>query len=575
MKLNSDFTQIICQGCQRRVAFDLSDCPWCGASLAYGQPVSSKKEAGISQGASLLNEETQAETADFSPFPRLNFAQPQLSLSSLQQSGWPLAETTYLTLGGGLGSFTWVDHLVIHGVNPEQITAIGLEAKPYARCRRLCRNSQIPAEERLRSDSGATPDNIWGWPGYALREIWADLKRGQLGQARTLAWQIFCESLTEPFTPQSGAVFAAIEREARRIGWPKIWRFGRVWAIRKTDDERYVVAYSQTTPRPRSERPRLMIAPYLHIALGYPQMRFLPDLQHHRAHTGDFKRFVNAYEPHDHIYQHLRRQGGTVLLRGRGITASRIIQRLSEERQHQPRLNILHLMRHPIPQGSTYQQTHRLAEHHFELQPFNFPKSCFGGEHLFTLEQTAEQERAALLKLWGGTTTARHAIWREIINTGLAEGWYQIRFGDLKRVEVNQGQLTVSISYTHTVLPEKAIAPVDFIIDATGLNDRLEQSPLWRDLLHTYHLKQNPSGKLHVTPHFELPDLRNGQGGVFASGIATAGGAFAPVDSFTGLQYAAQRSLEALIALNAPGLHELTPLSSVAQWWRWVRGLQP
>ena len=75
-------------------------------------------------------------------FPPAIFEQPQVSIKAVQQTAIPLEQTTYLAVGGGLGSFTWVDHLIIHGVEPEQIVSIGFEEKPYARCKRLCRNSQ-------------------------------------------------------------------------------------------------------------------------------------------------------------------------------------------------------------------------------------------------------------------------------------------------------------------------------------------------------------------------------------------------------------------------------------------------
>ena len=55
----------------------------------------------------------------------------------------------------------------------------------------------------------------------------------------------------------------------------------------------------------------------------------------------------------------------------------------------------------------------------------------------------------------------------------------------------------------------------------------------------------------------------------------TAGGYFASVDSFVGLQYAAQRSVEALGGLDAPGLRRLNLFSSTAQWLRWARGARP
>jgi hypothetical protein len=55
----------------------------------------------------------------------------------------------------------------------------------------------------------------------------------------------------------------------------------------------------------------------------------------------------------------------------------------------------------------------------------------------------------------------------------------------------------------------------------------------------------------------------------------TFGNEFAPVDSFLGLQYAAQRSVELLIREHAVGLHGLTYLGSLHQWWRWCQELDP
>jgi pSer/pThr/pTyr-binding forkhead associated (FHA) protein len=501
------------------------------------------------------------------------FEQPQVSLAALRQTGLPLEETTYLAVGGGIGSFTWVDHLLIHGVDPTQVVAIGFEARPYARCRRLCHNSQIPDHERLRSDSGGTPDNIWGWPGYAVREMRHDLKQGRLLHAARLAWQISGEPvLAEPFTPKAAQVFAALDREARRIGWPDIWRFGRVRAIRQTDDGRYVVIYSPTKALKR--RPKLMVTRYLHLALGYPRLRFLPDLQTYRQQTGDVKRFVNAYERHDHVYECLRDHGGTVLLRGRGIVASRVIQRLNEEYAHNPNIRILHLMRTPRPAGPRYKLTRRCTKNHFDHQPYNFPKSCFGGDFRFTMEQADDRQRAKLIDLWGGATTAKRGPWERIIEAGLQEGWYQIRFGRVTRVEPTNGNLTVVLR-GYSAWREETNLQADFIIDATGLDPQPERNPLLQDLLQTYRLPKNRKQQINVTNDFEIAGLRNGDGRVYAGGIMTLGGPFAPVDSFTGLQYAAQQSLASLITLGAPGVRRLGPVRSVLQWLRWVAGVSP
>jgi pSer/pThr/pTyr-binding forkhead associated (FHA) protein len=117
---------------------------------------------------------SEAVPAPAGLFPPPDFAEDRVSVAALKKK-FDLDETTYLALGGGLGSFVWVDHLLIFGADPREVMTIGLEKVPYARYARLCGNSQIPLHERLRSNSDSCPDNIWGWPGYAVREIWGSL----------------------------------------------------------------------------------------------------------------------------------------------------------------------------------------------------------------------------------------------------------------------------------------------------------------------------------------------------------------------------------------------------------------
>ena len=45
----------------------------------------------------------------------------------------------------------------------------------------------------------------------------------------------------------------------------------------------------------------------------------------------DYSRVVNAYEPHEHVYDELIRKPGTVVIRGGSIVASRVLQRLIDE----------------------------------------------------------------------------------------------------------------------------------------------------------------------------------------------------------------------------------------------------
>lgn len=507
-------------------------------------------------------------------FPPACFDKAQVSLRDLEQTGLPITETTYLAVGGGMGSFIWVDHLLIFGVKPNQVAVIGLEAKPHGRYERLCRFSQIPHHERLRSNADSCPDNIWGWPGYAFREAWQSLNRGDLATAVKVGWQVFGEpTLAQTYTPRAGNVFASIERETRRIGWQGIWQYGHVKAIRKTNDGRYVVAYSQANPD-TSMQHKLMLAQYVHIAVGYPGVRFLPDLQAYRESTGDFRTVVNAYEEHEHVYEHLRAHGGTVLLRGRGIVASRILQRLYEVRAQNPKINILHLMRSPVAMGHQFGRARRTIENHWEFQPFNWPKACWGGELRRILEQADEQQREELLNDWGGTTTARRKDWVQIIEHGLREGWYQIRFGAVKQVERHQDRL-LTLLHGHGTIEDETQLWADFIIDCTGLEAEIERNSLLKDLVDCYALERTLKDRLKVANDFEITRMRNGSGRMYASGAMTLGGPAAAVDSFLGLQYAALRSVDALVALRAPGLHALNGMRSIIQWARWAGGVQP
>lgn len=510
-------------------------------------------------------------------FPPALFDKKVVPVLDLQRTGIPINETTYLAVGGGLGSFVWVDHLIIYGANPGEIKSIGFEPKPYGRYRRLCANSQIPEYERLRSNSDSCPDNIWGWPGYAVREAWHELATGNVSSASRALWQIFGEpTFIETYTPKSGNVFASIDREAARIGWANIWGHGRVKAIRQTDDGRYVVAYTQIGKQADKLPHRFTLARHVHLSLGYPAIRLLPDLYQYRQETQDFKSVVNAYEEHDHVYDQLRRQGGVVLVRGRGIVASRIIQRLYEMRQENPGVAILHLMRTPLREGNRYGRAQREVNEHWELQPFNWPKACWSGDLRQLLEQSNPEGRKKLLTDWGGTTTADRVDWQEIINQGLREGWYRRDFGAVKCVKRDdkKGKVITTIQGRGDIQSQIRLE-ADFVIDATGLESNIDANPLLKDLMDKYSLPRNPLGRIHVENDFEMAGMRNGQGRMYAAGVITLGGPYAAVDSFLGLQYAAQRSVDSLVRAGAPGLHYLDGLRSVGQWIRWARGVQP
>ncbi|MGV0106586.1 FHA domain-containing protein [Nostoc sp. DSM 114160] len=504
-----------------------------------------------------------------SNFPPLAFQAQKVSVQALHATGLPVDESDYLAIGAGLGSFVWADLLRISGVRADKIVALGLEAEPYARYKRLCLNSQIPLYERLRSNSDSCPDNIWGWPSYALREAWGDLAKGEIKSAFKYLWQVFAEpTFAETYTPRAGNVFDSIDREAKRIGWNQIYRYGRVRVIRKTDDGRYCVAYSRGPGNYA-----FLVSRYLHLATGYPAIQFLPDLQAYREKYQDFTYVVNAYEAHDRVYEQLEQHGGTVLIRGRGIVASRIVQRIYEARKRNRNIAVLHLMRSPKPQGNKFQNTQRLVKNHYEFQPFNWPKACWGGELRAMLEKATPDERKRLLADWGGTTTADRRDWQQITAQGLSEGWYQITFGEVLDVERDAQNRTITRIREQSFGEKKLLA--DFIVDATGLDAKVDANPLLADLVKHYNLPVNHLGRLTVANNFELVEMRSDKGQMYAAGAITLGGPYAAVDSFLGLQYAALVAVDGLAAARAPGVQRLNILSSFKQWLKWVLNQSP
>ena len=500
---------------------------------------------------------------------------PVISERDIAASGVEVLQREYAALGGGLGSFCWVDSLRNAGVSSEDIIVIGDEDHPYARYERLCQFSQIPPHERLRSNSESCPDNIWGFPGYAVREAWTELRRLNLRGTANALWRIFGEPvIAESYTPRSGDVFRSIEQEMQRIGWAQMVRPARISVIRKSEEGRLLVVMSESDRHRR--RHVVVSARFVHLAVGYPAVRLLPDLAEFRERYGDRSRVVNAYEEQSHIYEHLREHGGTVLLRGRGIVASRIIQRIWEERERNDRIEIIHLHRSQLTKGNRNGLSRRAVKDQFEFQPFNWPKACWSGELRQELEEASQEERMNLLDAWGGTTTSDRRDWMRIIRDGLREGWYRSEFGAVQEMKLDKDDRIVTSISNSLAGDAKSDLIADFVIDCTGLISGPDRSSLLADLIETFELPLAGGGRLRFSDEFELEGLRHGSARLFGSGTMTLGGGpYAPVDSFLGLQFAALRSMDAIYKERPPGLRRLNGLYSLLQWTKWARGIAP
>src|SRR5829696_7866999 len=258
---------------------------------------------------------------------------------AVSAAGIPVRQVELVTVGGGIGSFVTVDYLRIAGVPKSSIRVLTNLDHPWQTYEYLTRVSQIPRTARIRSDSASRPDNIWGFPSYAVQEAVRD---------RTLAplWQVLLEPLfTDFYTPRLGTVLDGVEREAGRIGYWDMVVPGEVRMVRRRVGGGY---FTVLTPRPgTSSAKRVAVRSRdVHLAVGYPGLKFLPELQQFRLAHRDFTHVVNAYEDHEHVYAALRSRPGTVLVRGGGIVASRILERLMADRaRYGLQTRIVHLLR--------------------------------------------------------------------------------------------------------------------------------------------------------------------------------------------------------------------------------------
>lgn len=486
----------------------------------------------------------------------------------LHGHGIPIIDVAFASVGGGLGSFAMIDTLRIAGVPTEFMVALSNLDRPSDTYEYLATNSQIPRVERLRSDSGSVMDCIWGWPGYALREAIADRSVKPI-------WQVMTEPvLSEYFTPRAGQVYESVAREATRIGWDSMLRSGVVRTVRRREGGDYFVLF---TPEPGQSATRRVAyrCRFVHIAVGYPGVKFLPDLQAYRDTHNDFSRVVNAYEQHSHVYEELKRRPCTVLLRGSGIVGSRVLQRIINDRDHHgAQTTIIHLFRN-YPDGfqGDRRTFRRPAKRGWAYQPFNFPKSAWGGQLRDKLNKLEGAERSALIDAMGGTNTASRADWQKQLERGWAQGFYRQHVGTVERVAPGDGAARGKVRTQISDQTGATTIDADFIIDATGLEASIEEHRVLDELLRFVGARKNPKGRLDVDHDFLIRGTENDQGRLYASGSITLGGYYAGVDSFLGLQYAALRIHDAL-AKQGFGA-KIGLVRSTSQWLKWARNKQP
>jgi hypothetical protein len=493
--------------------------------------------------------------------PRL-LREPQWTDAMVEESGIEVRDVPFVSVGGGIGSFVTVDYLRIAGVPTDRIAVLSNIDHPWQTYQYLTRVSQIPVSERIRSDSSSRPDNIWGFPSYALAEAWRDRTVRPL--VHVLGEPIFADY----WTPRAGMVFAGLEREAARIAYQEMLVKGVVRMVRRRAGGGYFTVLTPPAGTGATKRVAYR-SRFVHLAVGYPGLKFLPDLQAFRETHGDFHHVVNAYEPHEHVYEYLKTTPGTVMIRGGGIVASRVLQRLMDDRERYGlRTEIEHVFRTFVTGAhGPHLWSRRRGGHGFAYQGFNYPKSVWGGQLKARMRRLEGDERAAEYRRMGGTNTPKRRRWQQQMRAGRNAGWYRAFQGTVEEVRPGPEGTVLSIVRREDGLQNMQS---DYIIDCTGLEADIAEHRVLDDLLTHGGAGRNPLGRLDVERTFEVKGTANGDGAVYASGTATLGGYFPGVDTFLGLQVAAQEITDDLARRG--WCKRLGPVRSTAQWIRWSLG---
>ena len=172
---------------------------------------------------------------------------------------------------------------------------------PWQTYEYLTRVSQIPRGERIRSDSASRPDNIWGFPSLRAR---ARRCADKIAAARSCRCS---SSRSSPTTGPRGRdrCSRAWRRETHRISATRTcWSRAMVRMVRRRRRRRLLHRSSPRRRAPAAPSASPTGASYVHLAVGYPGLQFLPDLQEFREQLpATTSSVVNAYEPHEHVYE--------------------------------------------------------------------------------------------------------------------------------------------------------------------------------------------------------------------------------------------------------------------------------
>lgn len=480
-----------------------------------------------------------------------------ITLDELKTSGVSFMEKKFISLGGGVGSFCWVDALRIHGTKKEEIAVVSHFARPYQQFKYFCEGSALFETDRLRSDSGTRPDNFWGFPGYAVDEIIDHAKAKKFAQALKTVWQILSEPILQDYyTPTAGRIYKSLNREMKRIGWSEMLQIGHILFLRKLKDGRYAIFYVT-----KEREIRAVLSGIVHISLGHKVKNSSYDMI-----DGTQSKVMGGYSIKKEVFESLEKNGGRVVITGRGITAARVIQQLLKI--NNPNITVTSLFRNEAENLKDHRNLSQNIFNGWRLQSFNWPRSSFAGPLKEYYEKIDKYKRPQVSKAWSVPTTSPRKKWLKTIKNALKRGNYLVFYGEIDQLRNEENHLLIKLKNTEGKIYHSI--KTDYLIDCVGFDDKISQNDFYKDLIATYKIPVSPVGASQTNEYFELEELSSPNGSVFVTGVAAAGNSYGPVDSFFGHQYTALKSLEKIIKTEAFNIHTLTTLESVKGWIKWT-----
>ena len=220
-------------------------------------------------------------------------------------AGIPIVDIPFVTVGGGIGCFVTVDYLRIAGVpTSSRSGCCARSTTPWQTYEYLTRVSQIPRGERLRSDSASRPDNIWGFP--SLR---ASARRSQRNAQGPLWQSVHRADLRRLLHPEGRP---GVRDDGAR-GQPDRLRRD---AGQGPGADGAPAVRRRLLHHPDAARGRHRPPSGSRSAPVRPHRRRLPGPEVParpaglpRPSTTTTSHVVNAYEPHEHVYERLHARG--------------------------------------------------------------------------------------------------------------------------------------------------------------------------------------------------------------------------------------------------------------------------